>query len=733
MSLGNPAERRQSAAQLARAYLAAGQRQRALASLEGALVQDPTADELWVLLTQLYRDAERWEALARALTDRCAQLVKPEAVVACARETLAVCQEHLHGPERAVPVLERALAIAPTDRGLRLALAEGLRRAGRLAEARAILEGVLEEYGRRQSRERAALHHQIAQVARAEKNPKLALQHLEQACLGVARQHGGPAGVGRGGRGGGRVSTARTRPTVPSWCWPAGVSRPISLITAGEVLLRLRRVALALGRNEAAAQSLDSALARAMHDAVEARRVQAALLAAGEGEVLIGLLEKRRAAASLAADEATVVCELAEVLEKIGRSDQALQALLAIVEKVPDSATAHAQARALAAKLGQASRYLDAVTKAADQLRRANDAPRLADLLLRAGEVSEHDLRDVARATAFYHRVEQTGQRVAEALTGLARVSLKVGDQAEQRRAAAQLRRMSQLASNPAEKADLLFRVAECQFGLQGPGNEGLDALAEAVDLSPDLARAMALVEAAHVPEADLARVMPVYEKVARASSDEHVLLDFYERRAALPGARSEDVREGVELAVSLGEAVRAEKLLERAVALARGVPGGLREATWAILDSRAPLAQSRRLHRGDADSGRHARGLAQSAPGAGGARNGTRRGRAPGKRPSRSSPVRAPAHPASFGPRGLGAASAPIRCSGKPGGVGESGARAGGKADGSIRPQHGPHGLGQIPDGRREDGGGGDCHPARGTGRGAGPSRGADGAGRPA
>jgi tetratricopeptide (TPR) repeat protein len=287
----------------------------------------------------------------------------------------------------------------------------------------------------------------------------------------------------------------------------------------------------------------------------------------------------------LAADEATVVCELAEVLEKLGRSDQALEGLLAIVEKVPDSTNAHAQARALAAKLGQAGRYLDAVTKAADQLRRANDAPRLADLLLRAGEVSEQDLRDVARATAFYHRVEQTGQRVAEALTGLARVSLKVGDQAEQRRAAAQLRRMSQVASNPAEKADLLFRVAECQFGLQGPGNEGLDALAEAVELSPDLARAMALVEAAHVPDSDLARVMPVYEKVARASSDEHVLLDFYERRAALPGARSEDARDGVELAVSLGEGARAEKLLERAVALARAVPGGLRDATWAILD----------------------------------------------------------------------------------------------------------------------------------------------------
>jgi len=147
-----------------------------------------------------------------------------------------------------------------------------------------------------------------------------------------------------------------------------------------------------------------------------------------------------------------------EVLEKLGRRDEALEALLKIVQKVPDSAAAHAQARALAAKSGQAGRYLEAVTNAADQLRRANDAPRVADLLLRAGEAAEHDLRDVARATALYHRVEQTGQRLADALTGLARVSLKVGDEAEQRRAAAQLRRMAQIAPPGREGGSLLSR-----------------------------------------------------------------------------------------------------------------------------------------------------------------------------------------------------------------------------------------------------------------------------------
>ena len=584
MSLGKPDERRKSATHLARAYVAAGQRHRAVASLESALAEDPTADELWVLLTDLYRDAERWEAFVRAATDRCAQLEDPEAVAACAQEALMVCQDNLHDLGRAVPILERAITFAPTDRDLRLALADALRAAGRLAEARGVLQGVLEEYGRRQSRERAGLHHQVAQVARAEKNPKLALQHLEQAAsvlLDTMEVQLALAEVAEEVGDLDRAEKAYRALLVLSRRGQSGEG----VITAGEVFLRLRRVAMAQGRKEVAVQFLDSALQRALNDAVEARRVQADLLAAGEGEALLGLLEKRRAAASFAGEEATVVCELAEALEKLGRQGEALEVLIKIVEKVPDSASAHTQTRALAAKLGQAGRYLEAVTKAADQLRRANDAPRLGDLLLRAAEAAESDLRDFARATALYHRIEQTGHRLPEALTGLARVSLMVGDEAEPRRAAVQLRRMAQAATNPADKADCLFCVAECLLGLASARDEGMDALAAAVDLSPDLSRAMSLVESAHVPEADLARVMPVYEKVARASSDEHVLLDFFERRAALPGARSEDMRDGVELAVSLGEGARAEKLLERAVALARRVPGCLRDATWAILD----------------------------------------------------------------------------------------------------------------------------------------------------
>jgi len=58
MSLGNPAERRQSARNWPAPTWRPASATGAVASLERALAEDPAADELWLLLTQLYRDGE---------------------------------------------------------------------------------------------------------------------------------------------------------------------------------------------------------------------------------------------------------------------------------------------------------------------------------------------------------------------------------------------------------------------------------------------------------------------------------------------------------------------------------------------------------------------------------------------------------------------------------------------------------------------------------------------------
>ena len=316
MSTGAPAEKRQAVVKLAQTYLDGGQRHRAVAALERALGEDPTAAELWNMLARLHREAHHDEALVRVLSAWCVHTEDPDAVVASAHEVLTLCQERLKDPARAVPVLERAVALAPSERSLRLALADGLRVSGRYADARAVLEGLLEEYGRRQSRERAGLHLQIATVARVEKALDLAAKHLDQAAAVLLDNMDVQLALAEVAEERGEIERAEKAYRALLVLARRGHGDGAA-ITAGEVLVRLRRLALAQGQHTQAAENLESAVARALHDPVEARRIQAALLADGDNETLLAMLAKRRASAAHISDEALVVCELASVMEKI--------------------------------------------------------------------------------------------------------------------------------------------------------------------------------------------------------------------------------------------------------------------------------------------------------------------------------------------------------------------------------------------------------------------------------
>jgi tetratricopeptide (TPR) repeat protein len=584
LAAGMSGDKVKAACKLADTYRNAGQSHRAVAALERALAEDPSAVELWKMLAGLHREAGHHEALVRVQTECAIHSDDREVVVAAAREVLAICQTVLHAPARAVPALERAVALAPDERPLHLALADGLRAAGDFAKARAVLEGLLQAYGRRQSRDRSALHLQIASIAREGKDPELAAKHLEQAATVLFDSMGVQLAIGEVAEERGdweRAEKAYRTLLVLARRGHTGEA----VVTAGEVLVRLRRVSMRQGQNAQASEHLEQAIARALHDPVEARRIQAALLADGDHETLLALLAKRRSSAAHIIEEATVVCELAEVLDKIGRSEEALSSLLDILARVPDSAEAHRLAHAIAAKTGGADAYLAAVAAAADKLRRADDAPCLADLLLRAADVAENDLAVLDRALGFLRRAEQTGCRAAEVASAFARVAVKAGDLVELKRALGRLRRLLESAGSETEKADLCYRLAEAEMGQEDSREDGLAMLAQAVEYSPDLPRATAIVQGAQVPDTALARILPVYEKVARSSKDERLLLDFLDRKSALPGAGMAELREGVELAVSLGEGERAERLLARAIQVASSSGTEQLDGIWAVAD----------------------------------------------------------------------------------------------------------------------------------------------------
>src|SRR5205807_8880531 len=114
-----PSERLLVVQQLAKAHLSANQADRAIAAIESNLDDKEPALELRLLLADLYRKADLWEPLARYLTRSLPLINEEKTAREFAREAVSLYISKLGSPAAAIPALEKALALDPTDKDLR--------------------------------------------------------------------------------------------------------------------------------------------------------------------------------------------------------------------------------------------------------------------------------------------------------------------------------------------------------------------------------------------------------------------------------------------------------------------------------------------------------------------------------------------------------------------------------------------------------------------------------------
>jgi tetratricopeptide (TPR) repeat protein len=597
-----PAERPAIVLQLARAHLGAGQSDRAIAAIESNLDDQQPVIELRTLLADLYRTAEQWEPLARHLT-RSLGVVgggsDDKLVGAFAREAAAIYTDKLGAPAKAIPALEKALALDPTDKELRGQLAIGLRVAGRLPEARTILTELIADFGRRRSPDRAVLHVELARVAQAEGKLDEALAELEQAAkmdVNNARIQKELAEMARAA--GQQEKSERTYRALLLVVRRQPPGDDEASVGQSEVLFELSKVAGARGEADQAKELLESAIDAATQSDVEVRRLRRSLLAHNEAETLRRVLELRLAASSEAQSQARLLADLADVLDQhLDRSPDALDALIKALNHAPARVDLHDRARALAKRINQTTKYVEAVDAVVGRMRRKDDPPVVAGLLMKAGEALEQDGGDLRGAAALYRRVEMLGERLAEAYYAQARVAGALGDTDEQARA---LDQMLQLAGSDAAEPstaqlDALYRLAEIFIQTPSRRKQGVDLIERAFAAEPRWAHAGRVLKIASSHDASDARVMALYERVARNGGDNELLLDFLEKRSRDPAATPAQIREAVDVAIDIGHDGRALALLERAVAAARDTVLGVANAIWAVV----ALAE-RRLAAGD-------------------------------------------------------------------------------------------------------------------------------------
>ncbi len=591
------AERLGVVGQLAKAHLAAGHPDRAIAAIELNLVDSEPATDLRQTLAELYRTAEMWEPLARHLT-RSLPMFKHDRQIArdFAREASTIYLTRLSSPDKAIPALETALEIDPTDKDLRTALAMGQRIAGKLSEARTALNELIADFGRRRSPERAALHVELARVAQAEGKIDEALTEMESASKMDASNTTIQRELAEMARTSGQVDKAeRTYRALLLVVRRQPPADDEAAVGPSEVLFELHKLAASRGEADQAKELLESAMEAAVQSDAEVRRLRRSLLAHGEGELLIRLLEKRLETNPDAQSQARLLADMGETLAHLGRGSEALDATIRAINAMPTKLELHERARDLAKTNNETRKFVDAVEQVADRLKRKDDPPVIANLLMRAGEALEQDAGDLKGAANLYRRVEILGERLAEAFYAQARVAAALGDTAEQART---LDKMFELAGTDAEptpaQIDALYRLAEIFLTSDTRRRQGFDMLVRAFEAEPRWTQAGRLLKLAAANDTD-DRVMAMYERVARNGNDADLLLDFLERRASIAGATTAQIKEAVDLAVTQGHDQRAEALLVRAVAAARDTVDGLASAPWAVL----ALAE-RRLAAGD-------------------------------------------------------------------------------------------------------------------------------------
>lgn len=590
--------------QLAKAHLAANQPERAIAAIETNLDDETLAIELRLMLADLYRKADQWEPLARHLT-RSLPLIPAGDPLAreLSREAVSLYVTKLGSPAAAIPALEKALELDPSDKDLRTALAIGKRTAGDLVAARQLLTELIADYGRRRSPERAALHVELARVAQAEGKTEEAMTEMEAASKMDTSNTAIQRELAEMARAAGQLDRAeRVYRALLLVVRRSPPGDDEAAVGPSEVLFELHKLAASRGEEDQAKELLASAVESAIQSDAGVRRLRRSLIAHGEGEKLIEVLEKRLATNPEPQSQARLLADMAEALDQhLGRKDEALDAYIKAINAMPSLLDLHDKARELAKRIGGTKKLVDAIEQVVDRLRRKDDPPLVAQILMRAGEALENDAGDLKGAANLYRRVEILGERLAEAFYAQARVAAALGDTAEQART---LDKMFELAGTDAEptpeQVDALYRLAEIFISSDTRRKQGVDLLERAFAAEPRWSQAGRLLKMAAAADGEDEKVLAMYERVARNGGDQELLLDFLERRAGLPTATPKEIREAVDLAIELAKDDRAEALLVRAVAAARNTVDGLASAPWAVL----ALAE-RRLEANDLEQAR--------------------------------------------------------------------------------------------------------------------------------
>ncbi|MGB0679513.1 MAG: tetratricopeptide repeat protein, partial [Polyangiales bacterium] len=582
LSLAAPSESLDIALQLVDAHLAAGDDTRAIAVLEQARQHHPSTERLWRKLAELYRAHEVWPALATLLSDVVAAGDDAELVLELIHEASAIFRDKLQRPEGAIDCLERGVALHPDSSALKLSLADCLSAAGRLEEAEQLLRVVVDSFGRRWSAGRADVHRRLAQVLGARGQSQAAIEELELA-TNMNRADAASltllGSLSLQARDLDRAERAyRALLLVARRSHGSASGAP----SVSEVLYELHRIADARGDQAQAEELRESAVDTATQHPEEFDRMQALLLADQQYELFVRMVDTRLDALHDAAERAALLVRLAHLYcDPMERPSLALDRCLAALELDVDNDDIHRFALDIAQSCDGVERYTDALQQWLDKMRRAADSRLAGALSLRLGAVEEHVRGNLDAAIEIYRRVEATSDVQVPAWLALGRALVKKDD--GQQAVMLFERVLASERSDVAARVEALQHLAELRLQV-GAGADSVVQLLQSTDVQLEPLSLTKILRRVLQVEPTHREALALFAERARHFDDPHMLLEYFEFRAADANVSLEDLREGAERAHAIGDRQRAEALLRRAVEVVQARSPESGEAAWAML-----------------------------------------------------------------------------------------------------------------------------------------------------
>lgn len=587
-------EKRTTLVRLGNALTAAGRTDEAVSVLDSGLDSDPAGNDVRALLVRLQEEREAWPELASLLSEGVSFLRDEATKIAYLSRAAQVRWHQLNDVKGAIPLLEQAVKLSPTDRQLRSWLGEASRLGGQLEQARELLSNLLDEFGRRRTPERAHVHFQLALIDRAERKLDAALSHLDAASsisrsdalilrtLGdVAREKGELE----------RAETAYRALLLLLSRGPApkedgavvgdgsGKSGP-SIEGESAILYELYKIAKERQDPDRARDLLDSALEKSENPA-EAAVLEQTLRDAGEWELLHQSLLRRQTRVSSSEEERALTRDRAEALSHLGRPKEALELRLDLLSMDPSDADALEQAAALAEECQAQERFRHAVIELAEAS--AVDHPELScQLWLRLGTDAE-SRGDLNAAANFYERAQITHRSPAVTFEALRRIHEHTGDIHGLTLALQRFLESADEVDDGALVKDAMFRLAEIELCSAAGRDAGVQRLQQALEREPELERAVSILETAVEVVAPTPEMLELLSQLARKTENASALSSSLFHMGMGPSPSLELLEEAVSLAGEQADEEKLNLLLRRTIDVARA-SDEMSKVVWALV-----------------------------------------------------------------------------------------------------------------------------------------------------